>query len=225
MALEILSKEYATGTAGFTELMADLTNAVTWAAVDTDDTNAIFRMFNDAKGEHAVGVRITDSAGSYCVGNVWCDNGAETYSVNFPVESGVRVLRFANLVKWEGGFNVHFTAGGLPYNSKYFINIGVCRGGSMLSSTNKWVAWLYTDVGQFVASDSTTTNTAIEADILTGGKFTAAQPLYTPYSGYAPDDVLRVAMAQETHLNTVGYCTWNGKRYYKNGGVLIPAEL
>lgn len=226
MALEIYSREYAQGVGGFAALLADFKNAISWANIDdtTSDTAATLKMYDAADGTQNVGVYIAaPTDGWYCAGNVQCTTGATTYSADFGTDTNHH-LKFANWAKWDGGFNVHLTGTALPVANQFFVNIGVCSGSRMLGHANKWCAWVATETGIFLASDTTTSDMVTPWSIMASGKISVAHPVCSRCSDYVPDNVLWTAMVQDAFVNTAGFCMWNGRRYYKNGSILIPTE-
>lgn len=220
MALEIITREYATGAAGFTAMVADLKTMANWSEVnENSDGRAFFKMYNDETGDSYVGFDVQNTT-SYPTVIPISSNGAQSYSV--AVTPSGFSFRFINFVKWSGGFCAHGTyEAALPCTNANFVNFGVSQG--KFENSRKWCSWGFAIGKTFVGSEDTTSTSAGAYNFCYAGKLTTATPIAYPHSRYIVDSVLKIDMTQETYMNTAGYCTWNGKRYYKNGCMMIPA--
>lgn len=222
MALEILAKEYATGAEGFSALVADLKTMADWSEVnENSDGRAFFKMYNDENGDSYVGFDVQNTS-SHPVVIPISSNGAQAYSVS--VHASSFYARFVNFVKWGGGFCAHATyEAALPCTNANFVNFGVSQG--KFEDASKWCSWGLAIHKCFVGSDDTTSASAGVYNLTYAGKLTIATPIAYTHSRYIIDSVLKIDMTQETYMNTAGYCTWNGNRYYKNGCMLVPVDL
>lgn len=226
MALTITSREYAAGSAGFASLVADLKTMADWTEIDetTVSGTTTFKKYNDAAGAQYVAIQVTQNS-NYPPGiHVRTVEGDNSYESGFTPTSAVN-YKYVNFVQWEGGFYAHCCGTAMPSTAATYIGFGLGFGDSMVRQSSKWCAWYGVDSKWHIASPGTTTSGNITLATLYKGKFSVAHPLAVTNSEYIPNTLLYLRQVTEDNVNTCGWCTWNGKRYYKNGCMLIPEEV
>lgn len=222
MALEIISREYAAGEAGYRAFCEDLQSMISWSNVKSETGLTTYMMANNDDCTSWAGLRAYQQSSSQPTLDPLSNNGTQTYKVAVLPTSFY--FRYVNFVKWDNGFCAHATkTSAMPCTNADFVNFGIVKGS--MDGTEKWCSWGMSTGKIFVGSEDTTTASAGGYSPVYAGKLTAATPPVFPHSRYIIDSVLKIDMVQDTYLNTAGYCAWNGRRYYKNGCVLIPADL
>lgn len=229
MAVTAFKRAYGQDTPAYEALVADLTNALEWTKVEDDTAEkgtTSFYMLNDAAGEHAIRVTVTNAANAAPSVELASSNATGEYVPSWSSSVPFRG-EYANFAIWEGGFCVEFSREPLPASAEGVAGFGVVRGTRADGTANKWCCWGASTSANalllFVGSDDTHNNSTASRTVHYNAEFTAARPLYTPYSTYVLDDVLMLDMTQDSHTKLCGFCELNGKRYYRNGAVLIPS--
>ena len=226
MALTITTRKYADAQAGYTALVADLKTMADWTEIIEDNGSAegttVFKKYNDAEGKQYVAIRVKQG-GKLPLIAVQSVDGETVYDYTLP--TGEIIYRqYVTFVKWDGGFYAHCTEESMPSTNLEYVGFGLGFGTNLVHQSSKWCAWLGKDAAWHIASPGTTSADTAALPTHYGGKFALSHPLTVPDCEYSPDRLLYLRQVSESCVNTCGYCTWNGRRYYKNGCMLVPTE-
>lgn len=221
---EILSREYPTGSVD--AFKADMETMMDWDKVEGSGSIYTFKLHNDADGNSFAGISIYGHSGDYPTADPICSNGTNVYSAAMIPTNGH--FRFVNFVRWDDGFCAHATKdSSMPCTGGGYTSFGACKGTDAHTGEVKWVSWEHSSVtggNTFIGSEKTASTGKHSHYYTANGKITVAEKLYAYATPYTPNGILRLAMFQDGHISTCGYCTWNGKRYYRNGAIFIPIE-
>lgn len=241
MALNIISKQMANTAESYAEVVEIITNAFEWDEIVTnaDPVSTDFRKYTDNTHTTYAGIRFVQqngiNGGHYfnAIGN----NGTADAEAAFVPQNfnGDRYARwvFINIVSGPDYICLHGTQGGMPYGAPVHINVGLSKSTNLLTGQAGYASWLgYIDDSTSVINNyylavlgaALIGNTAHHYHAENNGRLMAVQKLVTPTSVDVPDGPLLIQTTTESHFNSAGYCTFGGKKYYKNGCILLPAE-
>lgn len=224
--LEILHKEYAVGAVGTMEFLADLAGMLEWDSHTYTEGSPVAQYY---KGN--ISISATPSA-NYTVGTMAYQQESGSISTAFGNSAGATSdnTSIANFVKWADGFSVCFTAGVATGVGNTNENIGVCKCKNVATSEEGWCIFrqdIYASESNNIyvlSANAYSANASYQNFDSSANDFSIAHPLYSTNSPEIPDGLLMIRRYQSESMAECGFCRLNGKLYYKNGGILIPAE-
>lgn len=228
---EIIKREYATGAEGFAALAKDLIDLYDWDSNTYTEGETIAEFFKDDFGLY---IMQTDYYPEVWVFSTAISDRYYGGQIGSADETGSsRTTKNATIVKYNGNFSICFTDGWnrtTSYSKMCTDTIGVSSCKNLVTGEIGKCAWhlstsTYDQSSPFVASKNTTEYASDTYDFDEySGSFSVAIPFYSNCSTDIPDNLLMMQRYQSTEIEQCGWCTFGGKRYYKNGGILIPAE-
>lgn len=232
-----LYREYGTITAGASALIADVSSMFEWDSKPESGaySGAFFK--GDMSNSKHCGFALMPSS-TYPVGQLLLQQGISTQkSLPIAQHNGKSYAQHVNIAAWENGISICFPDVTNIWSyvddpSRVAVTVGVCKSTNAVTGEKGWCAFLSENYGggayyTTVLGQSTTgtSDNSTHYDSASSMPFAVLGSVYFYESYDIPDDILMPMLFPNAGMSAMyGFCTFGGRKYYKNGNIFIPAE-